>query len=74
MRVTSETRTGRRDPQYTPMNSAIGIVIARRRRPTGFRERVDDDEREDREMMIMMTSTATSAATPPNRPSASRAI
>ena len=75
MTVTSETRPGRRNRRYTPMNSAIGIVIAMENTPHGLSARaLTTTSARTAMMMIMMTNTATSAATPPNRPSSSRAI
>ncbi len=72
---TSLILPGLRYRRYTPMNSAIGIVMAIEKTPHGLSANALTTTSASTAIRItMMTSTATMAAVPPTVPSSSRAI
>ena len=72
---TSVTFPGRRYRRYTPMNSAIGIVMATENTPHGLSPRaLTTTSARIATMMSMISSDAIIAAVPPIRPSSWRAI
>jgi len=72
---TSETRPGRRNRRYTPMKSAIGMVIEMENTPHGLSANaLTTTSASTASRITMMTSTPTIAAAPPTTPSSSLAI
>ena len=72
---TSDTRPGRRNRRYMPMNKAMGMVIAIENTPHGLSaSALTTTSARTAIRMIMMTNTAIIAAKPPMSPSSSRAI
>lgn len=71
----SVMRPGRIQRRYTPMKSAIGMVMATENTPHGDSPRALTTTRARMAVMITMISrVAMIAAVPPTRPSSSRAI
>ncbi len=72
---TSSTLPGRRKRRYSPMNTAIGIVIAMVNVPQGLAlSAFTTISAATPSRMMMMLITATKATNPPTRPISSRAI
>ncbi len=75
MSETSNTRPGRRKRRYTPIKSAMGMVMAMENAPHGdSASAFTTTNASTASRMIMMDSTAMRAATPPTGPISSRAI